>query len=50
MTNYSVLSYFNGDVREVGRLGRAMVRIDIVIHAAAQKQVPANEYNPVECI
>jgi UDP-N-acetylglucosamine 4,6-dehydratase len=44
------LRYFIGDVRDADRLRRAMEGIDIVIHAAALKQVPAAEYNPFECI
>jgi UDP-N-acetylglucosamine 4,6-dehydratase/5-epimerase len=44
------LRYFIGDVRDVGRLRRAMYRVDIVVHAAALKQVPACEYNPLEAI
>lgn len=47
---YEGLRYFIGDVRDVDRLRRAMEGIDIVIHAAALKQVPAAEYNPFECI
>lgn len=42
--------YFIGDVRDRERLERALKGIDIVIHAAALKQVPAAEYNPIECI
>jgi len=42
--------FFIGDVRDVERLKRAMEGIDIVIHAAALKQVPAAEYNPMEFI
>lgn len=42
--------YFIGDVRDVNRLRRAMVGVDVVIHAAALKQVPACEYNPIEAI
>src|SRR5579863_1901324 len=42
--------YFIGDVRDVDRLRRAMVGVDVVIHAAALKQVPACEYNPIEAI
>ena len=42
--------YFLGDIRDRDRLRRALERIDIVVHAAAQKQVPAAEYNPFECI
>lgn len=44
------LRYFIGDVRDVKRLERALHGIDIVIHAAALKQVVAAEYNPIECI
>lgn len=44
------LRFFLGDVRDGDRLERAMEDIDIVIHAAALKQVPAAEYNPFECI
>ena len=44
------LRYFIGDVRDADRIRRAMEGIDIVIHAAALKQVPAAEYNPFECI
>ncbi len=42
--------YFIGDVRDEGRLRRAMEGVDIVVHAAALKQVPACEYNPIEAI
>ena len=50
--NYSskVLRFFIGDVRDRSRLKEAMRDIDIVIHAAALKQVPAAEYNPMECV
>lgn len=44
------LRYFLGDVRDAARLERAMEGIDIVVHAAALKQVPAAEYNPFEAI
>ena len=44
------MRYFIGDVRDVARLRQAMRGIDFVIHAAALKQVPAAEYNPMECI
>lgn len=44
------MRYFIGDVRDEGRLRQAMMGIDYVIHAAALKQVPAAEYNPMECI
>ncbi|MDC1073033.1 UDP-N-acetylglucosamine 4,6-dehydratase (inverting) [Gammaproteobacteria bacterium] len=47
---FPALRYFIGDVRERGRLTRAFRGIDIVIHAAALKQVPAAEYNPLEFI
>ncbi len=46
----SNLRYFIGDVRDAERLRRAMVGVDVVIHAAALKQVPACEYNPIEAI
>jgi UDP-N-acetylglucosamine 4,6-dehydratase len=44
------LRYFLGDVRDVDRLRRAMNGVDVVVHAAALKQVPACEYNPFEAI
>ena len=44
------MRYFIGDVRDRNRLTQAMSRVDYVIHAAALKQVPAAEYNPMECI
>ena len=47
---YPILRYFIGDVRDLDRLRRALEGIDIVVHAAAMKQVPAAEYNPFECI
>lgn len=49
-SKYQALRYFIGDVRDADRLRRAMEGIDVVIHAAALKQVPAAEYNPFECI
>jgi len=47
---YPALRFFIGDVRDPGRLARAMEGIDTVVHAAALKQVPAAEYNPFEFI
>ncbi len=47
---YPGLRYFIGDIRDSQRLKRAFEGIDIVIHAAALKQVPAAEYNPFEFI
>jgi UDP-N-acetylglucosamine 4,6-dehydratase len=44
------LRYFIGDVRDRERLHRALVGIDLVVHAAALKQVPAAEYNPFEAV
>ncbi len=44
------LRYFIGDVRDRERLTRAMHGVDIVVHAAALKQVPACEYNPMEAV
>ncbi|MCJ7707651.1 MAG: polysaccharide biosynthesis protein, partial [Anaerolineales bacterium] len=48
--DHSSLRYFIGDVRDEDRLRRAMHGVDVVIHAAALKQVPACEYNPIEAI
>ena len=45
-----VLRYFIGDVRDEPRLTRAMEGVDVVVHAAALKQVPAAEYNPFEAV
>lgn len=47
---YPTLRYFIGDVRDRVRLNRAFHGVDIVVHAAALKQVPAAEYNPMEAI
>ncbi len=44
------MRWFIGDVRDAARLRQAMRGVDVVIHAAALKQVPAAEYNPMECI
>lgn len=44
------LRYFIGDVRDEQRLLRAMHGVDVVVHAAALKQVPTCEYNPIEAI
>jgi UDP-N-acetylglucosamine 4,6-dehydratase len=44
------LRFFIGDVRDRDRLYRALDGVDIVVHAAALKQVPAAEYNPLEAI
>ncbi len=46
----SPLRYFVGDVRDVDRLRRAFHGVDLVIHAAALKQVPSCEYNPIEAV
>ncbi|QSX31896.1 UDP-N-acetylglucosamine 4,6-dehydratase (inverting) [Shewanella cyperi] len=48
--NDPCMRYFLGDVRDVDRLMQAFRDVDFVIHAAAIKQVPAAEYNPMECI
>jgi UDP-N-acetylglucosamine 4,6-dehydratase len=48
--NQPQLRYFIGDVRDKERMRRAMQGVDIVVHAAALKQVPACEYNPMEAI
>ena len=44
------IRFFIGDVRDESRLELAMRDVDYLIHAAAMKQVPAAEYNPIECI
>ncbi len=48
--NDRCMRYFIGDVRDKERLKRAMEGVDYVVHAAALKQVPAAEYNPMEAI
>lgn len=48
--NSPAMRYFIGDVRDRDRLRLAMRGVDLVIHAAALKQIPAAEYNPMECI
>lgn len=46
----SAMRFFIGDVRDAQRLEQAMRGVDMVVHAAALKQVPAAEYNPMECV
>ncbi len=48
--NSKILRYFIGDVRDEERLELALKDVDYVVHAAALKQIPAAEYNPMECI
>ena len=48
--DYPMIRYFIGDVRDRDRMIRALLDVDIVVHAAAMKHVPASEYNPTECI
>tara|TARA_E500000178_G_scaffold300604_1_gene308955 strand:- start:1173 stop:2228 length:1056 start_codon:yes stop_codon:yes gene_type:complete len=48
--NNKIMRYFVGDVRDSERLRDAMEGVDIVVHAAALKQVPSIEYNPFEAI
>jgi UDP-N-acetylglucosamine 4,6-dehydratase len=48
--NSPSMRFFIGDVRDAERLRQAMRQVDYVVHAAALKQVPAAEYNPMECI
>lgn len=45
-----ILRFFIGDVRDKERLKRALKDVDYVVHAAAMKQVPACEYNPIEAV
>lgn len=47
---HEALRFFIGDIRDEARLRRALEGIDVVVHAAALKQVPAAEYNPFEAI
>jgi UDP-N-acetylglucosamine 4,6-dehydratase len=49
-SKYPQMRYFIGDVRDGDRLKRACEGVDVIIHAAALKQVPTAEYNPMECI
>jgi len=49
VTHYPI-RYFLGDIRDLGRLRRAFNGVDYVVHAAALKQVPALEYNPMEAV
>ncbi len=49
-SKYPFLRFFLGDVRDFERLKSAMIDIDIVVHAAALKQVPSTEYNPFEAV
>ena len=49
-SKYPQLRFLLGDVRDAGRLRRAFRDVQIVVHAAALKQVPALEYNPTEAI
>lgn len=48
--DHACMRYFLGDVRDYDRLTQALRGVDYVIHAAALKQVPAAEYNPMECV
>ncbi|MEO8027449.1 MAG: UDP-N-acetylglucosamine 4,6-dehydratase (inverting) [Bryobacteraceae bacterium] len=48
--DHESLRYFLGDVRDESRLRRAFDDVDVVVHAAALKQVPACEYNPIEAV
>lgn len=47
---YPFMRYFIGDIRDEDRFKRACEGIDVIVHAAALKQVPTAEYNPMECI
>jgi len=48
--SYPMMRFFIGDVRDLERLTRACEGVDVIIHAAAIKQVDTAEYNPEECI
>jgi UDP-N-acetylglucosamine 4,6-dehydratase len=48
--DFPAIRYFIGDVRDCNRLEMAMRGVDVVFHAAAMKQVPTAEYNPMECV
>ena len=48
--NYKKLRFFLGDIRDLNRLKQAFEGVDIIVHAAALKQVPAAEYNPIEFV
>lgn len=50
INTYPQLRFFIGDVRDAGRLKRACEGVDVIIHAAAIKQVDTAEYNPDECV
>jgi UDP-N-acetylglucosamine 4,6-dehydratase (inverting) len=50
LSKHPALRYFIGDIRDLDRVTRALEGIEVVIHAAALKQVPTAEYNPFECI
>ena len=48
--DFPQLRFFLGDIRDQDRLRRALEQVDTVVHAAALKQVPAAEYNPMEFV
>lgn len=48
--DFPAMRYFIGDIRDLNRFKRACEGVDVIIHAAALKQVPTAEYNPMECI
>jgi UDP-N-acetylglucosamine 4,6-dehydratase len=50
VSRYPSIRFFIGDVRDRERLYRAFDSVDVIVHAAALKQVPASEYNPLEAI
>lgn len=49
-SEYPMIRFFVGDVRDYERLKRALKSIEYVVHAAAMKHIPIAEYNPMECV
>ena len=49
-SKFPQMRYFIGDIRDKNRIERALHKVDVVVHAAALKQIEAAEYNPIEFI